>query len=112
MAELLLPAKSTAEFRAQASRCGGTRAHSVHELKRGVEAVLGSRWRLQTAEPACSLPASCLQPWDRASSSLLLGWAPSCPQPLLVGEDAGGPGRNSRNFFKKSLKIHLSVDKR
>lgn len=84
MAELLLPAKSTAEFRARASRCGGTRAHSVHGLKHGVEAVLGSRWRLQTAEPACSLPASCLQPWDRARQQPSAGVGSQLP-PAIAG---------------------------
>lgn len=63
--ELLLPAKSTAEFRT-GSWGGGTRAHPVHGLKCGAEAVLGSRWRLQTAQPAFILLLSCLQPWDRA----------------------------------------------
>lgn len=61
MAELLLPAESTAEFRAGNSS-GVICAHPVHGLKHGAEAVLGSRWRLQTAQPACILPASCRMP--------------------------------------------------
>lgn len=40
----------------------GVVGHPVHGLKHGAEAVLGSRWRLQTAQPACILLASCRIP--------------------------------------------------
>lgn len=98
LAKLLLPAKSTAEFRT-GSWGGGTRAQPVHGLKCRAEAVLGSRWRLQTAQPACS-------PGTEPGSSFLLGWAPGCPQPSLVGEDAGGPSRKSRNKKKNSKSMY------
>lgn len=66
---LLLPVKTTAKFRPGAFRWWDPHtpfAWAAAQRQRGAEALPGSRWRLQTVQPACSLPAACLQLWARS----------------------------------------------
>lgn len=89
---------------------------SVHTVCMGSSVEQRLFWALGGDCRLLSLPSSCFppacSPGTEPGSSLLLGWAPGCPQPLLVGEDAGGPGRKSRNNFFLKLQIHLSIDER
>lgn len=66
---LLLPVKTTAKFRPGRFGWWDPRtpcAWAAARRQRGAEALPGSRWRLQTVQPACSLPAACLQLWARS----------------------------------------------